>query len=375
MDILKFATLFLLIAFAVGCNALNSVDPDAETTNQVDGASHIDATVAPCTQRFIEDKDPCARRRSIELPEFVRVSSDYPDHPPALSERLDWGSPIAATHVVVRGTIMPNTTRCKAWPVISPSYIVPGYLLHNDPDRRYTICHVEVSVGEYIIGDGPSKITVATTHVPFRASYYDDLPDDVPEDLFDISIKYIETVSADSYEGIEWILQLSPSVTQTVESWVAGTYWDVQQKEDDEIIVVAADIDYYEWTPENLNLLEIPLDRFRRDMLVAHNARVTRTGGRIGVGSSLPALITDANGLHSYFVNELRAYENLTATPALPPPVPGENDPFTPGTNIDDPPADDATVTVPGALDDTATDTPTVTPTSTPTPPPAPDAP
>lgn len=355
MNILKFVALFLLITFAVGCNALNSVDPDAETTNQVDGASHINATVAPCTQRFIEDKDPCARRRNIELPEFSGGSSYYPEHPPSLSERLDWGSPIAATHVVVRGTIMPGTTRCKAWPVISPSYIVPGYLLHNDPDRRYTICHVEVSVGEYIIGDGPSQITVGTSHAAFRASYYDNLPDDVPKDEFERAIKYMETVSADSYEGIEWVLQLFPSVTQTVESWVAGTYWDVQQKEDDEVIVVATDIDHYDGTSENLNLLEITLDRFRRDMLVAHNTRVTRTGGRIGTDANLPSLITDANDLHSYYVNELRAYENLTATPAPPPPVPGENGPFTPGTRVDDPP--------------------TPTPTVTPIPTPAPDAP
>ena len=355
MNILKSATFFLLIAFAVGCNVLNSVDPDAETTNQVDGASRINATVAPCTQRFIEDKDPCARRRSIELPEFVRASSDYPDHPPSLSERLDWGSPIAATHVVVRGTIMPGTTRCKAWPVILPSYILSNDPPIDNPDLRYTICHVEVSVGEYIIGDGPSKITVATSQAAFRASYYDDLPDDVPEDAFERAIKYMETVSADSHEGIEWILQLTPSITQAVESWVTAVYWDVQQKEDDEVIVVATDIDHYDGTPENLNLLEIPLDRFRRDMLVAHNTRVTRTGGRIGTDASLPSLITDANALHSYYVNELRAYDNLTVTPAPPPPVPGENDPFTPGTRVDDPP--------------------TPTPTVTPIPTPAPDAP
>ena len=337
MNILKSATFFLLITFAVGCNALNSVGPDAETTNQVDGASRIDATVAPCTQRFIEDKDPCARRRSIELLEFV--SSEYLEHPPSLSERLDWGSPIAATHVVVRGTIMPGTTRCKAWPVILPSYILSNDPPIDNPDLRYTICNVEVSVGEYIIGDGPSKITVATSQAAFRASYYDDLPDDVPEDAFERAIKYMETVSADSYEGIEWILQLTPSITQAVESWVTVVYWDVQQKEDDEVIVVAADIDHYDGTSKNLNLLEIPLDRFRRDMLVAHNARVTRTGGRIGTAPGLPTLITDANGLHAYYMNELRAYENLTATPAPPPPVPG-------------------------GPDDTPTNTPTATPES-----------
>ncbi len=298
--------------------------------------SYLLEEIDPCSRIRGSDKDPCTRIEEFHEIDFNSSIVDYRDHPPSIDELLsNDDSPMLTIHLVVRAATLPGTTRCSIWPVVRPYYM-------NDPQEhdylnnlRFLECHTNISVHEYMIGSGPPKLTVVTSGKSFFASHYKDND----SKLYETEIEAIRSSVASSTEGNEWILFISPSYTAAIEGWNAFGYWDVQRRSDGTIVAVSPIKQHYEPTPDNLALLEMPLEEFRKQIAAAHEARVAATGGRIGPAYSsgktkrdadaspmpeLPPLITDANDLHSYYRNELGAYENLTATPQLPPPVPDQ---------------------------------------------------
>ena len=331
---------------------------------------YLQGTVPPCVKDNETDSDPCRpfpagidippNGTSIRLPEIEYSIYEWISTKYDRSER-----PETAVHVLIRGMMVPQSTRCKtSYPATVPYYVITDST--NWEGWMWLYCFIDFAVHDYIVGDGPPILTMVgggtnyhDVQYPVNAAWLEKQSEEVKDHI------------AFRYSGREMILGIAPYGHDSVETWGAMYRMYLQRDKMGRVIVVSPIRPFYGTnpTPEQLARLEYPLADFEREAAAALNKFKTETGGRIGIDSSLPTLITDANDLHSYYVNELRAYENLTATPA-PPPVPGENDPFTPGTNVGDPPpGDDATVTVPGAPDDTATDTPTATatPTNTPT--------
>ena len=347
-------------------------DQSIEETPRIKQREYLQGTVPPCTESARWGYDPCKGPPRDHSDESNAASSYIPFLPESLYELMDgvgkrnhYGAN-HETHLTFRGIVLPGTERCGD--VIrfeAQDYSPASFKDYMANHTRYWFpCYADFTVHDYIIGAGPKTLTLI-----LEASRFND--ERPSESWFAEKEDEMKARIESLYSGREVILHIAPSRPSSYEGWQVTYIWYLERGDDDEVTVVSYESPtwrqhYGALTTEQLALLEYPLADFEREAVAGHNKFKAETGGRIGVDSSLPTLITDANDLHSYYVNELRAYENLTATPVLPPPVPGENDPFTPGTNVGDPPpGDDATAAVPGALGDIPTDTPTPTATAT----------
>lgn len=323
---LKLPSLVVASAFAV---LLVACDSQPSDSFWVTGRSYLDFTVPPCKDVEGSDIDSCSRVTDFSSTNFVPGSVEREDAPPSLEEIMTSSHfPEGATHIVVRATFWPGTTRCAPSKLIPFSFSTDTDIEAIGSDFRFMLCHTGIRVSEYIVGEGAMSLTVMTGADSYSESAYSS----GNREDFEKSVNYISSNIASSLEGSERILFLGPSFTQSLEGWFLYGFWDVQQNEKFEILAVAP---YKEFFPEHSASLELPLDKFTQDVKAAHVARVTETEGRIGLDSDLPMLITDTNDLNDYFVN-VGAYEDPDATPAPPPPVPGEGSTFTPGARVDD---------------------------------------
>ena len=337
-----------------------------EEAPRIQQREYLQGTVPPCTESARWGYDPCKGPPRDHSNESNAASSYIPFLEESLYELMDGygkGSPglNAETHLMFRGILLSGTERCGDVILFARNYYSDGTL---PGPWHWFPCYADFTVHDYIIGAGPKTLTLMLEADGFR----EERPSD---SWFTKKEEEMRARIESKYSGREVILHIAPSWPTSYEGWHMIYRWYLERGEDDEVTVASYRRStwrqrYGALTTEQLALLEYPLADFEREAVAGHNKFKTETGGRIGTAPGLPTLITDANDLHSYYVNELRAYENLTATPVLPPPVPGENDPFTPGTNVGDPPpGGDATAAVPGAPGDTPTNTPTPTPTAT----------
>ncbi len=235
---------------------------------------------------------------------------------------------------------MPGTTRCDHFKRILPAFV--NIKLPNI--EHLWMCFTDARINKYMVGIGPAMLTIAVYHYPF---YYEDGDD----------LSWLESdrdLVAGIYEGTEGVLLLAPSSSTTVEAWWMVEFWDVQRN-GEKITVVAPfkeEIENSNWdsrfSPEDLALLEVPLERFESTIAKAALARAAATGGRIGIGDHLPMLITDANFLRPYYEGPGVGIAYETDAPAKPPPVPGGDDPQHPPGRVNEETDDQPTVTMPG---------------------------
>lgn len=354
----------LLICTSVLLLAVAGCVQGVEEAPRILQREYLQDTVPACTESARWGYDPCKGPPRNHSDESNAHSSSIPLLHESLYELMDGhgkrnGGINAETHLMFRGILLPGTERCgDVIPFVAQHW--DNSNLRNGMAANPAIlfpCYADFTVHDYIIGAGPKILTLMLDVESFRKER-------PSESWFTEKEEKMRERIESKYSGREVILGIGPTWMSSYEGWQVTYRWYLERANDTEVVAVS----YRKWdyirafgtlTPEQLARLEYPLADFEREAVAGHNKFKTETGGRIGTAPGLPTLITDANDLHSYYVNELRAYENLTATPVLPPPVPGENDPFTPGTNVGDPP----------------TPTSTVTPTSTSTPNPAPDAP
>ena len=351
----------LLICTSVLLLAVAGCVQGVEEAPRILQREYLQDTVPACTESARWGYDPCKGPPRNHSDESNAHSYSIPFLPESLYELMDgigkrnhYGANLE-THLLFRGILLPGTERCGD--VIrfeAQDYSPASFKDYMANHTRYWFpCYADFTVHDYIIGAGPKTLTLI-----LEASRFND--ERPSESWFAEKEDEMKARIESLYSGREVILHIAPSRPSSYEGWQVTYIWYLERGEDDEVTVVSYESPtwrqhYGALTTEQLALLEYPLADFEREAVAGHNKFKTEMGGRIGTAPGLPTLITDANDLHSYYVNELRAYENLTATPVLPPPVPGENDPFTAGTNIGAPPAP--------------------TPTVTPTPNPAPDAP
>ena len=343
---------------------------------QTSGRVYLDKVIPPCTLITAPDKEPCKDRRQISVSLGFSVNApplqhefyldEYDKHPDG--DQLDpsyyLNSYLWTTHIALRGVGLPGTARCEIELAMLHGYVTRS--IENPEwsvsDRRvYTVnCYVDFQVQEYIVGKGAPTLTIWVFQFG-GASTRDSA------NLLNIREKFLPQMQ-DIYEGYEWVFYLRPSKYVSVEVFRSNKAWGVgRDRNRPAEYCSGAEICAYANTPAEV----IPLGELQNDTKVRHARLMEKNHGRVRPEPIYADIILDTYELTSFFT-QVGAYDHPVATPAAPP-IPGENDPYTPGTNVDDPPpGDDATVTVPGALDDTATDTPTPTPTATAPPAPLP---
>ena len=304
--------------------------------------SYLQATVAPCTKIEGSPTDPCTRRDIWKTNPFIFASVDYPLTPVPHKDGFKTLHTTNTPHLIVRALALPGTTRCTPQGI---NFLYgEGFTTHTHLGRFH--CFTDFNVRSYMVGRGPGRLTVETTRSPNHDSIDWSNDDDK---------KSIETQVARLWEGLELVLYLAPAVSGTTEAWNAIWVDDVQRLADGTIAVVSHAAHYYRGrglSPSEMLRIEAPLEHFERDIEQAFLVLDGKVGG---TDPNRLSLVQDANTdvLHQFYV-DLGEFNDPVLTPAPPPPIPGENDPYTPGTNVDDPP--------------TPTPTPTVTPTPTPTP-------
>ena len=262
------------------------------------------------------------------------------------------GVPSLTAHIVLRGTYIPGTVRCTTGhPLRPPTYL--GYQSYG----LLIYCFADVRVNDYLLGSGPSTLTVIVAsslyqsdggsdddygleqlesrrHAYERAlaeggrfAYDEPLQGHLPPSSWGPLrlgyTRYGPVVSGppDGIGGREAVLFIGPSNRVSVEAWRVYGTWVVERREDDTVVAIHP---YREWfdLETHRSELEMELPALTQAVTTAHEARVAANGGRIGEDTSLPMLETDANRLRQYFSDpKVGAYAPGAPTPAQPPAV------------------------------------------------------
>jgi len=307
--------------------------------------------------------DPCAPKiteveiRSIHVDFFWSSKNVIPNFDQILlgySIAGDENYPHYVPHIVVRGIVVADTTRCEPYPGWLADYEDPARWAHTG-DRLFTLeCFSDLRVNEYIVGVGSPRLAIIL-HRERIGHYFTDPyrnPEDWPtrQDLILEELDDPRARTAAAYEGRELVLFLEPSSTIAVEAWQVASHfhlWFLHRGEDATVqeedsqaggteTVTISDEDNEGiravaqatlWArDEQRSELNIPLTRLVREVKEAAHNRTAITGGRIGVDAewqgtiSLPMLVTDANKLRDYYIAVGAVYEGDEAT-VLPPPA------------------------------------------------------
>lgn len=338
MRIGRRAIISLLLAgatlLALSCGGQTALSPSESTANTVSSlftgnkvrsmkrpeVSYLDRIIPPCTVQF-GNQDPCSDKPLARV-EMLSVNAAPPYLPTANEITFEQllireGYDARYTpHIVVRGVVVPDTTRCAAYLFISAKY------MRKDINGLYHYyCFVDLAISEYMVGSGPPILTVSIHR----------------ENLWGIDVNNLESIkeatqhlddprarTANAFEGRELVLFLDLPFTLAVESWNAGGFfivWSVQRNRSNEIRAVAADIRYAR-TDEQRARLNIPLAVLTRKVKEADVKRMTITEGRIGIDKDLPMLVTDANFLQDFYISEGAVYDDSEGATLLPPSVP-----------------------------------------------------
>ena len=335
--------------------------------------SYLQEVVPPCLTVDRSRQDPC-QGSPVPLAGSSSSWSWVLDELPAfddimLGNLVGQYVPAVVPHIVIRGLVQPGTTRCEL-------YWVEAFAYRNLPPAGYAyFCFAEVSVHEYIIGEGPAQLTVSMHREPIflnpqQAADWSNIKEVVVSELLGDP----RARTAASYEGKEVVLFLRIPIAAGLESWARsgwwGNTWFLQRTEEGEIRALEQD---YSVAPTD-EMRNLPLSELVEWIEKGAENRAVVTEGRIGLDSALPMLVTDANQLQNFYVSAGAVYEGDDA-PVLPPPVPGgeepERDPTQTGVEEpdSDPPAPGEEETAPPPVDDAVTPS-----TSTTTQPPAGDA-
>ena len=261
------------------------------------------------------------------------------DEPRSLRGLLE-NIPGLDSHIVVRGTYLPDAERCTT----GNPYRPPSYLSNEQYDNIVNAllinCYVDLRVADYILGSGPSTLTVLRHFFSYRvgAAQAADIEQATGMSERAWFEDYSQRLEGEEYmgglAGREEVLFIGPASSLSVEVWRAFAIWDVQQREDGTVIAVHPDRDLWRrLRPDDyqthLSTLEMELPAFKQAVTAAHQARVTEYGGRIGPsdaegliqGAELPMLISNVDRLDEYYT-AVGSYNHPDGPPAQPPPVP-----------------------------------------------------
>ena len=283
--------------------------------------------IPPCTPVPGSSVDPC----DPDAPPFEMGMAHYApelgDEPINVREMLDGLSspPDWVTHLIVRGTYLPGTVRCTSGDL----FRLPSYLEYESSftaTHRAIKCYIDVRANAYVLGTGPSTVTVLF----FKYHYWDGEfapstdEDPIEQDLIEEFRWQLETDIDSEFPGMEHVLFLGPPDDLSSEAWRLMGYWDLQRDEDGTVTAIHPHRDLWRRLKSDdyqtyQSTLEMTMPALTQAVTMAHEARVTEFDGRIGADTDLPMLVSNVNQLRQYYT-DVGAYDPGVPTPAQPPP-------------------------------------------------------
>ena len=322
-----------IVLFAALTLTIAACDPSESVGKEATEPGYLTEEIPPCTPVEGSTADPC--EPGVELPGIAAGgAAGRPNlgvEPASLRRMLDFdGALTFVSHLVLRGTYLPGTVRCTAGnPYRPPSYL--SYEGYNYVDHSLSInCYADVRVNAYVLGTGPSNLTVQTFFYTYwEGDFIHQAADEGTTErelIEDLRQRFETNEYAGGVAGREVILFIGPPSSLSAEAWELKIVWDVQRREDSTVIAVHPNRDLWQRLRSDeyqthRSALEMELPAFTQAVTTAHAARVAEYGGRIGADTSLPMLETDANRLRQA-VTAIGAYNHPDGTPSQPPPVP-----------------------------------------------------
>lgn len=336
-----FAVLIVLVLPSCKTDSAESVElRNEQPTRPI--VWYLEEAIPPCIPFWSSDHNPCLPGTPPEVETFSTIINGHMPSPfPTWVDILLGGEYATfATHLVIRGEALIETTRCKDYRIKLGNYWyellgIDGVNLLEDLFKYRGLdyyCFTDIGVKEYIVGSGPPILTVAMHVETLLPSidfneWSDSKKDNYVTSWFNDTQPQSRVGTV--YEGREMVLLLGTGSTVAVESWeVSEPFFGVWfvQKFGNQIRAVAQDVNRAR-NDEERSQMDMPLDYLTKQIKKAAEERTALTDGRIGVESYSPLLITDANFLQDFYISEGAVYDDSEDATVLPPPVPGGGDP------------------------------------------------
>ena len=272
--------------------------------------------IPPCTPVEGSDVDPCDPNRERGGNPLGHGSAG--DEPRTMRSYLDGGSEISVSHMVIRATYLPGTTRC----VGLEEARLPPYAGMDGYWSTSIVCFTDVRVNNYVVGSGPSKLTVEIANlVPAGVGDLEQGARNVERILVRGGMGSRFEVPEGGIEGNEVMMFVGPSRSFSFEVLRAINTWDVQRRDGGQVVAVHPHAEYWLWKDADTyrSRVERSLPDFGLAVGSAAQERANDNDGRIRPGSSYPSLVQDANRLHDYYV-ETGAINHPDGPPSAPPP-------------------------------------------------------
>ena len=245
------------------------------------------------------------------------------DQPYSLQEFLGDGT--FSTHIVLRGTYLPNTVRCEADNFNrSPKHSEGGgtHLKVN--------CFADIRVNEYFLGEGPTALTVVALGLASLFEFNAERTADSARNLESILVEggWLGPlhVPPGGIGGREKVMFLGPASDYEVEAWQIFQTLDLERQSDDTVKIVHPDTDYWKRQEDYETLYQSKVEwtpaQFTKAIVAADATRREDYGGRSGDDSRDPMLVTNAANLRDIHV-ETGNVNHPDGPPAPPPPACG----------------------------------------------------
>ena len=309
------------------------------------------AVIPPCEPVDGSIVDPCPEY-ILPFVDSYSIDTSIPSYVvdvPTVAEIVSGlvpGFPFVTPHIVVRASVVPSTTRCEVYPVVSYNFFGEEY-----PWIFKYLCFVDVRINEYYIGTGPLQVTVAVHRETLIMDRDVDLQNfESRSEYADLSDPRSRTAAA--YEGREVVMFLRPTVTMAVESWaVSGTYdlWYLRRETGNQegstsSLAPAAGSATAStgikagWRYGTQVVAEMDLDELARllrslapplpaqgsqDLGGSAETSTSTTAASSTSVPSMPPLVRRADQLRDFYVASGAVYEGEGRTTVLPPPAPG----------------------------------------------------
>ena len=215
---------------------------------------------------------------------------------------IDYSSPPEyMSHMVIRGTFVPDTVRC----MVKYTESIPS----SDGStfqRSRIVCFSDIRVNEYIVGAGPDDLTVMLQDLGFTPRL-DELPGwvDWTERMYvegGSGPRFGQRVSDGGIEGREVVMFAGPSPTAYIQAMRVYRFWNVEHHGEASVRIVHPNRDEYSGLPvADRPKLEWTLAEFTSAATTAHETRVAKYGGRIAAGVNQPMIVTDVANLSTYY--------------------------------------------------------------------------
>ena len=285
--------------------------------------------IPPCTPIEEASVDPCepgatgVSRGSEQTSRSILFDSE----PRSIEWYLDPEGDVWDSHIVLRGTYIPGTVRCAQ---TGKPYRLPSHASGNVDEwfgLRSILCYSDVRVNDYIVGSGPSVLTL----IVGKDSYWHEDSGATPEYLRQyVGLMEKELVTGENtvprfairrggIGGREEIMFIAPTTDTSVAAWRVVATWGVERQEDDTVVAVHPYRQAWKSSGlEDISKVEVPLPTFETASATAARERSTRYSGRTNSGPDYPMIVTNAGQLGSY-LSEVGAIGHKDGEPVLPP--------------------------------------------------------